>query len=68
MNDKSKLFSVDDEVALHPELNREHSAAEDLPEPPRNEADSTSRARYYSSTAFEPGEIGRASCRDRVLW
>ena len=55
MKDKSKLFSVDDEVALHPELNREHSAAEDLPEAPRNEADGPSRATYYSSTAFEPG-------------
>jgi len=55
MKDKSKLFSVDGEVALHPELNREHSAAEDLPEAPRTEADASSRDRYYSSTAFEPG-------------
>ena len=55
MKDRDKLFSVDEEVALHPELNREHSVAEDLPEAPRNEADTTSRARYYSSTAFEPG-------------
>ena len=55
MKDRDKLFSVDEEVALHPELNRERPAAEDLPEPAQNEADDSSRARYYTSTAFEPG-------------
>ena len=55
MKDRDKLFSVDEEVALHPELNRERPAAEDLPEAPRGAADDSSRARYYTSTAFEPG-------------
>ena len=34
MNKRNKLFSVEEEVALHPELNREQGGAEDLPEPP----------------------------------
>lgn len=67
MKDKSKLFSVDDEVALHPELNRERPAAEDLPEPAQNEAGGTSRARYYSSTAFEPGVGAGASPEYREM-
>ena len=68
MKDKNKLFSVDDEVALHPELNREHSAAEDLPEPAPNDGRDSSRARYYSSTAFEPavGEGDASEYRELV--
>lgn len=55
MKDRKKLFSVDDEVALHPELIRERQDAEDLPEAAEREKDGCSRARYYTSTAFEPG-------------
>ena len=52
MNKKS-LFSVEDEVALHPERNRERPQAEDLPEAREEITDPESC--YYSSTAFEPG-------------
>ena len=53
MKQRDKLFSVEDEVALHPALNREQAHAEDLPEAPEKENDSG--ACYYTSTAFEPG-------------
>lgn len=53
MKKRDKLFSVEDEVALHTDLNRERTHAEKLPEAPEKEADSG--ACYYSSTAFEPG-------------
>ena len=53
MKERDKLFSVEDEVALHPEQNRERTHAEKLPEAPEKEA--SSGACYYSSTAFEPG-------------
>ena len=53
MKQRDKLFSVEDEVALHPALNREQAHAEDLPETPEKENDSG--ACYYTSTAFEPG-------------
>lgn len=53
MKKRDKLFSVEDEVALHPDLNREQTHAEDLPDPPEKTDDSG--ACYYSSTAFEPG-------------
>ena len=53
MKKRDKLFSVEDEVALHPDLNRERTHAEDLPEAPEKEYNS--EACYYSSTAFEPG-------------
>ncbi len=53
MKKQDKLFSVEDEVALHPELNREQSHVEDLPAPPEKETDSGTC--YYSSAAFEPG-------------
>ena len=53
MKKRDKLFSVEDEVALHPDLNREKTHAEDLPEAPEKEANAG--ACYYSSTAFEPG-------------
>ena len=55
MSKRDKLFSVEDEVALHPELNREQGGAEDLPEPSDHDGKESSRARYYASTAFEPG-------------
>ena len=53
MKKQDKLFSVEDEVALHPDLNRERTHAEDLPE--ATGKDYSSEACYYSSTAFEPG-------------
>ena len=53
MKKQDKLFSAEDEVALHPDLNRERTHAEKLPEAPEKEADSG--ACYYSSPAFEPG-------------
>ena len=53
MKKRDKLFSVEDEVALHPDMNRERTHLEDMPEAPEKEADSN--ACYYSSTAFEPG-------------
>jgi len=53
MKKQDKLFSVDDEVALHPEQNREQTHAEALPEAP--EKGSSSGECYYSSAAFEPG-------------
>ena len=55
MSNRDKLFSVEDEVALHPELNREQGGAEDLPEPPEKDGKESSREEYYASTAFEPG-------------
>ena len=64
MNRKS-LFSVEDEVALHPERNRERPQAEDLPEARDEITDPESC--FYSSTAFEPGvgSGGRASRRNQ---
>ena len=53
MKKQDNFFSVDDEVALHPELNREQTHAEDLPGAPKKE--NSSGACYYSSAAFEPG-------------
>ena len=55
MKDKDKLFSVENEVALHPELIRERQNAEELPEPPEKKENESSRTRYYTSTDFEPG-------------
>ena len=55
MSKRNRLFSVEDEVALHPELNREQGGAEDLPEPPEKDGKASSREEYYASTAFEPG-------------
>lgn len=61
MKDRNKLFSVEDEVALHPERNRERANAEDLPEPPANDGKRSARDMYYASTAFEPGVGGGAT-------
>lgn len=52
--DRKKLFSVEDEVALHPEKVKPASQREELPEAPA-ERDGSSEACYYSSVAFEPG-------------
>lgn len=65
MKDRKKLFSVEDEVALHPELNREQARAEDLPEAPEKRKDSG--ACYYTSTAFEPGVGSGVSTEYREL-
>ena len=53
--DPKKLFSVEDEVALHSELVRDRQAAENLPEAPGNDGNDSARTRYYASAAFEPG-------------
>ena len=53
MKKRDKLFSVENEVALHPDLNREQTRAENLPDPPEKGKDSG--AFFYTSTAFEPG-------------
>ena len=47
---REKFFSVEEEVALHPELLHESSSAEVLPETAKS-ADGD----YYQSVAFEPG-------------
>ena len=65
MKERNKLFSVEDEVALHPDLNREQPCAEDLPEAPKKGKDSG--ACYYSSAAFEPGVGNGASPEYREL-
>ena len=61
MKKQDNLFSVEDEVALHPDLNREQAHAEVLPEAPEMEADSG--ACYYTSTAFEPG-VGNGKSKE----
>ena len=63
--DRKKLFSVKDEVALHPELEQERQSAEDLPEAPKPEESSWDL--YYSSAAFEPGVGEGASPEYREL-
>ena len=65
MKKRDKLFSVEDEVALHPDMNRERTHLEDMPEAPEKEADSN--ACYYSSTAFEPGVGNGDSAEYREL-
>ena len=65
MKERNKFFSVEDEVALHPDLNREPPHAEDLPEAPEKGKDSG--ACYYSSAAFEPGVGNGASQEYREL-
>ena len=56
---------MEDEVALHPDMNRERTHLEDMPEAPEKEADSN--ACYYSSTAFEPGVGNGDSAEYREL-
>ena len=65
MKKRDKLFSVEDEVALHTDMNRERTHLEDMPEAPEKEADSN--ACYYSSTAFEPGVGNGDSAEYREL-
>ncbi len=65
MKKRDKLFSVEDEVALHTDMNREQTHLEDMPEAPEKEADSN--ACYYSSTAFEPGVGNGDSAEYREL-
>jgi len=65
MKKRDKLFSVEDEVALHTDMNRERTHLEDMPEAPEKEADSN--ACYYSSTAFEPGVGNGNSAEYREL-
>lgn len=65
MKNRDKLFSVEDEVALHTDMNRERTHLEDMPEAPEKEADSN--ACYYSSTAFEPGVGNGDSAEYREL-
>ena len=67
MSKRNKLFSVEDEVALHPELNREQGGAEDLPEPPEKHGRESLLEEYYASTAFEPGVGEGASTEYREL-
>ena len=65
--DRKKLFSVEEEVALHPEKVKPASQREELPEFPAEEKNGSSEACYYASTAFEPG-VGRgASAEYREL-
>ena len=64
--DRKKFFSVEDEVALHPEKVKPASQREELPDPPA-ERDKSSEACYYSSVAFEPGVGGGASPEYREL-
>ena len=67
MKDRNKkLFSVENEVALHPDQNRERPQAENLPEPREKTANSESC--YYSSTAFEPGVGNGVSVKYRELF
>ena len=51
---RDKLFSVKNEVALHPEIQHEAVQPETLPEPVSSEG-KTAEEMYYSSAAFEPG-------------
>jgi len=67
VKDRKKLFSVEDEVALHPEKVKPASHHEELPEAPAEEKKTSSEACYYASTAFEPGVGGGASCEYREL-
>lgn len=51
---RDKLFSVKNEVAVHPEISQETVQAESLPEPVSGEG-KTAEEMYYSSAVFEPG-------------
>lgn len=67
MKDRNKkLFSVENEVALYPDQNRERPQAEDLPEPRKKNTNSESC--FYSSTAFEPGVGNGVSGKYRELF
>ena len=65
--DRKKLFSVEDEVALHPEKVKPASQHEELPEAPAEEKKSSPDSCYYASTAFEPGVGDGTSSEYREL-
>ena len=65
--DRKKLFSVEDEVALHPEKVKVAPQPEELPEVPAEEKEASSEACYYASAAFEPGVGPGASAEYREL-
>ena len=65
--DRKRLFSVEDEVALHPEKVKPASQHEELPEAPAEEKQASAEACYYASTAFEPGVGQGASPEYREL-
>ena len=56
--DRKRLFSVEDEVALHPEKVKPAPQREELPEAPAEEKKGSPDSCYYASAAFEPG-VGR---------
>ena len=53
--ERKELFSVEDEVALHPEKVKPDLLREKLPEAPAEEKKASAESCYYTSTAFEPG-------------
>ncbi|MBR4665938.1 MAG: PrsW family intramembrane metalloprotease [Lentisphaeria bacterium] len=56
---REKFLSVENEIAVHPELPHERSATEPDPKPAEDKAD------YYHSAAFEPGSpIARQKYRE----
>ena len=65
--DRKKLFSVEDEVALHPEKVKPASHREELPEAPAEEKKGSPEACYYASAAFEPGVGQGVSAEYREL-
>ena len=65
--DRKEYFSVEDEVALHPEKVKPASQREELPEAPAEEEKASAEACYYASTAFEPGVGQGASPEYREL-
>ncbi len=65
--DRKKLFSVEDEVALHPEKVKAAPQHEELPEAPAEEKKTSSESCYYASAAFEPGVGPGASAEYREL-
>lgn len=67
MTDRKKLFSVEDEAALHPERIRNLPGTEESPEAPEKDKIDFSRACYYSSVSFEPGLGGGVSPEYREL-
>ena len=66
--DRKSLFSVEEEVALHPEKVKSDPQHEALPEAPAKEKNASSEACYYASTAFEPGVGQSASPEYRELF
>ena len=65
--DRKKLFSVENEVALHPETVKPAPRREELPEAPAEERKGSPDSCYYASAAFEPGVGQGASPEYREL-